>query len=95
MPSQITGKVVAISSEGNLITDISADRLRGAPRDGRVTVCCDEHETQGIFDAHHSEPPSTLLALIGAGGVLELTIVGDNASTMLGVRQGELVVVMW
>jgi len=95
LPNQITGKVVAISPTGSLVTDISADRLRGVPRDERVTVTCDEHETRGIFAPDHSELPSTYLAQLGTAGSLELTIVGENAARMLGIRLGESVVVSW
>ncbi|MBM4004922.1 MAG: SAM-dependent chlorinase/fluorinase [Planctomycetes bacterium] len=95
MPSQITGKVVAISPDGSLVTDISVDRLRGVPRDERVTVTCDEHETRGIYEPDHSEVPSTYLALSGTSGSLELTIVGENAARMLAIRVGESVVVAW
>lgn len=95
MPSQISGKVVAISPAGNLVTDISVDRLHGVPRDERVTIRCDEHETQGIFSLDHVQPASTLLAILGADNVLELEIVGDSAAIMLGVRTGEPVIVVW
>ena len=95
MPSKIEGVVVAISDAGNLITDIAAERLRGVPRDERVTIVCDEHLTNGIFDASHTEPESTFLAQLGRDGRLELIIVGDNASQMLGIRVGQKVVVTW
>jgi S-adenosylmethionine hydrolase len=95
VPSQISGTVVEISPDGDLITDITLERLRGVPRDERVTVRCDEHETQGIFEAGHSEPPSTFLALMNARGALELVIVGDSAAIMLGIRRGEAVTVIW
>lgn len=93
--AKIEGKVVAIEPSGNLRTDIAVDRLRGAPTDDRVKVCCDEHETTGLFPLEHGQPPMTLLALIGASGFLELCIVGDSAAIMLGVRVGEGVVVEW
>lgn len=95
MPGRIEGKVISISEAGNLVTDITADRLEGAPTNDSVTIHCDEHETQGIFSQDHSEPESTFLALIGASGNLELEIVGDSASLMLGIRVGEPVVVKW
>lgn len=95
MPATIEGKVVAITDTGNLVTDIGADQLSDAPRDDRVTVACDEHETVGIFDADHGEPESTLIAVLGDSGCLELEIVGLSASLMLGVRVGERVVVRW
>ena len=51
--------------------------------------------TQGIFAPEHTEPEMTFLALLGDRGTLELEIVGDNASLMLGIRAGEKVVVHW
>ena len=92
---KIEGTIITVASSGNLVTDISADRLKDVPRDESVTVRCDEHETVGIFRADHSEPESTLLAVIGASGNLELEVVGDSAHIMLGVAVGEKVVVQW
>jgi len=95
LPGKVKGKVVSISAAGNLVTDIAADQLTDAPRDERLTVSCDEHVTQGLFDANHKEPPMTLLALLGEQGTLELCIVDDSAAIMLSVRPGEAVVVEW
>jgi len=92
---RIEGTVASISESGNLVTDISADRLLGAPRGDQVTVRCDEHETLGIFDVDHQQPPSTLIALVGASGCLELEIVAESAKIMLGVPIGEKVEVRW
>lgn len=88
--------MVGVTDQGNLVTDILAAQLRHVPREAsQVTVTCDEHVTNGIFDAGHNEPPMTLLALIGPGGQLELEIVGDSARLMLGVTKGTKVVVRW
>lgn len=95
VPGTIEGAVVAIGDSGNLITDITAAQLHDAPRGESVTIRCDEHETVGIYDLNHAQPPMTLLALIGASGNLELEIVGDSAKIMLGVRVGEKVSVKW
>lgn len=95
MPSKIEGTVVEVRESGNLVTDIAEDRLRGVPRDERTTVTCDEHMTSGIFPADHKEPPMTFLAFLGRSGTLELAIVDENASLMLGIRKGEKVVVTW
>lgn len=95
MPGRIEGTVTSISDTGNLVTDITADRLRDAPRDESVSVRCDEHETQGIFTPDHQQPESTFLAMLGANGHLELEIVGVDASIMLGIRVGEKVLVKW
>ena len=95
MSGKIEGKVVAYGESGNLVTDIAVDRLRQIPSPESATIACDEHETIGIFGPDHQQPAMTLLALQGATGFLELTIVGDSAQAMLGVRIGEKVVVKW
>jgi S-adenosylmethionine hydrolase len=95
VPEQIEGTVVSINEAGNLVTSITAEQLRGVPTDESVSICCDEHETIGIFQLDHNQPESTLLALIGESGHLELSIVGISASDMLGIRGGEKVVVKW
>ena len=95
MSGRIEGRVVSISESGNLVTDITADQLADVPRGDQVTVRCDEHETQCIFDVHHEQPPMTLIALVGASGCLELEIVTDSAKIMLGVSPGEKVEVRW
>ena len=35
------------------------------------------------------------MAVLGSSGCLEITIVGESAKAMLGVRVGEKVVVKW
>ena len=92
---KVEGSVVSISETGNLVTDISPDQLLGAPRDEQVTVRCDDHETNGIFDANHDQPAATLLAIIGSSGCVELEVVGDSAKIMLGISLGGKVEVAW
>jgi len=92
---QIEGTVVSFDTDGNLVTDISVDRLEGVPRDERVSVTCDEHETAGIFGPGHDQPEMTLLAILGQHGALQISIVGDSAKIMLGIDVGERVVVRW
>jgi S-adenosylmethionine hydrolase len=94
LAGQIAGTIIAISESGNLVSDIAAERLRDVPREA-ATIACDEHETIGIYPADHLEEPMTLMAIVGPAGALELTIVGDSAAMMLGVRVGEKIVVKW
>src|SRR5213076_2711712 len=47
VPGKIVGSVSSVDSFGNLVTDISADMLAGAPHDGNLHIECDEHETTG------------------------------------------------
>ena len=95
MPGKIEGKIASYGPTGNLVTDISHDRLQSVPRTDGVKVTCDEHETIGIYAADHKEEPFTLMAILGNSGCLELTIVGESAQAMLGVSLGEKVVVKW
>lgn len=95
MPGKIAGTVASVSESGNLITDIATDRLQGVPTDEQVTVRCDDHETNGIFSSNHDQPASTLIAVLGSSGYLELEIVGDSAKIMLGVSVGEKVEIIW
>lgn len=96
MPGKIEGTIRSIDSFGNLISDIPADKLANVPTDPeQVRIRCDEHETQGIFKTYGEQPAMTLLALVGSSGYLELAIVEENASMMLGIRAGTKIVVQW
>ncbi|MEX2091748.1 MAG: SAM-dependent chlorinase/fluorinase [Pirellulales bacterium] len=93
--NRITGEVIEVDSFGNLVTNISSEVLESVPTDESVTVTCDEHVTQGIFTTYSDQPPMTLIALVGSGDRLELAIVDENASLMLGVTVGAPVIVSW
>ncbi len=93
--NRITGEVIEVDSFGNLVTNISREMLASVPTDESVTVTCYEHVTQGIFKTYSDEPPMTLIALVGSGERLELAIVDENASLMLGVKVGAPVVISW
>ena len=66
MANRIEGEIVSIDSFGNLVTNITREMLSDVPKDESVTVRCDEHETQNIFDTYADQPPMTLIALIGS-----------------------------
>ena len=95
MAGKIQGSVVAVTAAGSLVTDITAEQLRDVPRDERTQVRCDEHFTQGIFPPTHGEPEMTFLAVLGDSRPLQLDIVGESASLMLGIRVGQQVTVEW
>lgn len=100
MTGRVQGKVVSISSTGDLITDITANQLGGLPsgearKSDAVRVVVDEHETIGIFGEEHSQPAMTLIAILGADDVLRLHLVSDSAAMMLGVRVSAPVEVLW
>ncbi len=92
---KIEGTVQSIDSFGNLVTNIPADAIANLPRGEETIILCDEHETHGIFKTYADQPESTLIALIGSSGHLELAIVGDSAALMLGVTVGTPVTITW
>lgn len=94
-PDRIDGFVEQIDSFGNLITNITAEMLRGRPTDERVCVVCNIFETWGVWRAYAEQPEGTLAALIGSDGRLELAVVGDNAAERLGLHPGTPVTVAW
>lgn len=94
VPGKIEGTVASATESGDLLTDISADRLEGAPRDERVAVSCSGHQTIGIHPPDHGEPEMTFVAILD-GDHLRLTIVGESARAMLGLKVGDAVVVEW
>jgi S-adenosylmethionine hydrolase len=93
--NRIDGEVVEVDSFGNLITNITKTMLEGVPRNESVTISCEEHETQGIFATYSDQPTMTFMAHVGSTGRLELAVVDENASAMLGVRVGAPVRVCW
>ena len=95
VPGRIEGCVQTIDSFGNLITNITAEMLRHAPRDERVRIVCEEHETLGIYRTYADQPAQTLIALVGSSGCLELAVVNDNAAALLGIGVGAPVRVCW
>lgn len=95
MSNEILGKVAAVNEAGDLITDIEVNRIADVPQGDSVSVRFGPHVTVGIHEADHTEPESTLLAVRGASGYLELTIVGLSLSEMLGIGPGEVVEINW
>jgi S-adenosyl-L-methionine hydrolase (adenosine-forming) len=95
VPNRIEGEVIEVDSFGNLITNISRAMLDHVPRGDAVLITCEDHETQGIFATFSDQPPMTLMAHVGSTGRLELAIVDENASAMLGVKVGAPVCVSW
>ena len=95
MAQTIEGQIVSVDPAGNLVTDISAEQLEHVPRGDSVAIRCDGHETTGIYSKDHDQPEMTFIAVVSDDGKLQLTIVGESAHLMLGIRVGEKVLVAW
>ena len=92
---RIDGEVIEIDSFGNLITNITAGSLEGAPRNSELVITCDEHKTFGLQTTYADQPAMTFVALFGSGDRLELAIVDESAAAMLGIPVGAAVVIEW
>ncbi len=93
--STIEGKVASINGAGDLVTDIDSAKLSDVPRDQSVSVSFGPHETIGIHEKNHGEPDSTLIAILGDSGFLEIGIVGMSINEMLGIDVGTTITVKW
>jgi S-adenosylmethionine hydrolase len=93
--AKLTGKVVDIDTSGNLVTDVPAEKLTGAPHDSSLRIVVDEHETFGLFPLEHNQPAMTLVAIADKSGAVKIILVEDSASAMLGIRVGASVEVHW
>lgn len=96
MSGRIEGIVVEVTSNGDLITNISPTQWKTIPRSTDTRVLIDgEHETIGLFDANHQQPSMTLIAIAENESPLRLHLVDDSAAMMLGVRSGAAVDIRW
>ena len=96
MSGKIEGTIVSVSDDGDLITDIEFPSWNSAPGDSSVRIVVDdEHETFGVFPSTHDQPVMTLIAIGDKDHPLRLSLVGDSASMMLGVRAGAPVRMVW
>lgn len=86
---RITGRIVAIDSWGNLITNIEASMLAGL-QELRVTA---GHRDLPLTDTYGAAAPRTLLALINSFDVLEIAWREGNAAAMLNLGHGAPVTV--
>ena len=95
MSNLIEGIVESLNESGDLVTDIPNAALDKLSSNESVRVAVGPHETIGIHLSEHNEPDSTMIAVLGKSGNLEIGIVGMNMSEMLGIQIGQQVKVIW
>jgi S-adenosylmethionine hydrolase len=84
------GEVIFRDAFGNLITNINADHLAGAPRDAWVIEIAGER-IQGILRTYGDRPTGTLIALIGSSGWVEVAVANGDAARQLTAGAGTTV----
>jgi S-adenosyl-L-methionine hydrolase (adenosine-forming) len=80
----VRGAVVHIDSFGNLITNIRRDFFAGLPAAALASaqVRTRYHNCAGLATTYGEQPPGTLVALFGSGGVLEIARVNGRADRL-------------
>ena len=93
LPVQITGKtlngqVAYIDRFGNLVSNISAQRLQEFSQDQPITVMLDGHLIGGLCKTFADVPPHSPLTLLGSFGFLEIGVNLGNAQAHFAARAG-------
>jgi S-adenosylmethionine hydrolase len=86
----VTGRVAAIDTWGNLITNIDSTLLDGL-QDPRITI--GKHEL-GLVTTYGAAPAGGLLALVNSFGVVEIAVREGNAAQTLRLGHGAPVTVV-
>lgn len=81
----LVGHIIHIDSFGNLITNIRGDDLPQAR--GVITVEVGNQRISGLSRTYADS--GGLLAVIGGGGYLEVSLSGGSASALLGAEVGD------
>ncbi|MFQ5890119.1 MAG: S-adenosyl-l-methionine hydroxide adenosyltransferase family protein [Gemmatimonadota bacterium] len=88
---RIEGRVMHVDRFGNLITDVPADWLPEAP-----LVAIRGRRLRGLvrsYAAAQGGRGGPLLAIVGSGGTLEISMAGGSAAALLSARRGDRVTV--
>lgn len=89
----IVAHVQDIDGFGNIVIDVVGASLQGADRSG-TTITLAGRALRGIRQAYADATPGELLALIGSSGHLEVAVRNGNAAQLLGIREGDEVVIV-
>ena len=94
-PGKIEGEILHVDSFGNLISNIAVELLADALGGAAASVFCAGHVIHGISTTYAEKPPSSLVALVGSSGRLELAVVGGTVAGTLNAGIGTPVSVTW
>jgi hypothetical protein len=82
------GQVAYIDRFGNLISNISEQRLREFAKNQTVSVALAGHLIGSLRKTYAEVPPNVPIALIGSFGFLEIGVNRGNAQMHFGARRG-------
>jgi S-adenosylmethionine hydrolase len=90
----LTGTIIAIDRFGNLVTDVTRERLveAGLGRAaGNLRVTIGAHTLRGLADHYQSVGPGRPLVLIGSRETLEISINGGSAQHHFKATKGSAI----
>ena len=82
------GEVIFRDAFGNLITNVSADRLGPS---SSWTMEVSGEVIRGFCRTYGENPPGSLVALVGSSGWVEIAVVNGNAGRYLSAGPGTTV----
>ncbi len=90
---EIIGEVLHIDTFGNLVTNIDEELLSPFSKDQTFFINAGRRTIQGLKKGYWEGMKNEPIALIGSGGLLEISVREGNAQKSLRVKKGDRVVV--
>ena len=91
--NELMGEIIHIDAFGNLITNIDAQQLLHFEKDHSVVIKIGKRVIQGLKKGYWEGKKGELMALLGSGGFLEISVREGNAKKILKVEKGNRIIV--
>jgi S-adenosylmethionine hydrolase len=85
-----TGRILKIDRFGNVITSFHADEFPGLERRD-FSLLAGGHEIEAMARTYASAPPGELVAIVGSGGYLEISVNRGSAAQRIACQAGAAV----
>lgn len=90
---KLVGEIVYVDAFGNLISNIDKAQLSGFAKSQQFIVRIGKKYIEGLKRGYWEGKKNELIALIGSGGFLEISVREGNARERVGAKKGDRVVV--
>ena len=90
-PDEVRGEVLCIDSFGNLITNLSAAKIKGWAGPSGIVTQVRERQISGLQTTYGKRSAGEVITLADSQGRLEIAKVNGNAASALGAEVGDWV----
>jgi len=92
--NELVGHVVHVDRFGNSLTNLSRDML---VKEGKELsqIRTGDHRFSSIRKTYGDTPSGEAAVLLGSNDMLEIAVTGGDASSRLGIKRGDKVLVRW